>query len=217
MAFPNTDSTILRGTDEGSAEGRTSTGLSTQIIIKVNNQAVGALQNLTVNQARPLIRVNEIGTDGNVEIVPQSSPTYELSVVRVVFDQMRLPEAFSRSFRFIGSQRIPFDIEIYDLNNADTQNADVARGGGIVVHKYVNCWFYNYSTPYTAENYLISETATIWAETGYVSSPDTTPPPNLRSLEAQTDNTSGIERAANQGDRRGGVDAGGIINAVFES
>ena len=42
--FPNTESTILRGTDN--TEGRTSTGLSTQIIIKVNNQPVGALQNL---------------------------------------------------------------------------------------------------------------------------------------------------------------------------
>ena len=212
--FPNTSSTILRGTDD--AEGRTSTGLSTQIIIKVNNQAVGALQNLTVNQARPLIRVNEIGTDGNVEIVPQSSPTYELSVTRVVFDQMRLPEAFSRSFRFIGAQRIPFDIEIFDINNADQQNAAVdANSSGIVVHKYVNCWFTNYSTPYTSDNYLISETGTLWAETGFVSSGGT-PPPNLRGLDAQTDNTAGIERAVNSGDRRGGVDASGIINAVFQ-
>lgn len=212
--FPNTESTILRGTDN--AEGRTSTGLSTQIIIKVANQPVGALQSLNVTQNRPLQRVNEIGTDGNVEIVPLSSTTYELAATRVVFDQLRLPEAFSRSFRFIGAQRIPFDIEIFDLNNADEQNAAVDAGSsGIVVMKYVNCWFTNYVTPYAAENYLITETATIWAETGFVSSGGS-PPPNLRSLTSQTDNTAGIERAVNTGDRRGGVDAAGIINAVFQ-
>lgn len=212
-AFPNTESTILRGTGN-STEGRTSTGLSTQIIIKVNNIPVGALQSLNVTQNRPLIRVNEIGTDGNVEIVPQSSPTYELAVTRVVFDQLRLPEAFSRSFRFIGAQRIPFDIDIFDINNADEQNADVASADGIVVMKFVNCWFTNYVTPYAAENYLISETGTIWAETGYTSSGGN-PPPNLRGeLFAQQDNGN-IESAVNSGGRRGGVDAAGILNAIF--
>ena len=179
--FPNTESTILRGTDN--TEGRTSTGLSTQIIIKVNNQPVGALQNLSVTQTRPLMRVNEIGTDGNIEIVPQGATTYDIAATRVMFDQLRLPEAFSRSFRFIGAQRIPFDIEIFDLNNADEQNAAVdANSSGIVVMKYVNCWFQNYVTPYVAENYLITETATIWAETAFVSSGGS-PPPNLRSLK----------------------------------
>jgi len=217
MSFPNTGSTILRGTEESDAastEGRTSTGLSTQIIIKVNNVAVGALQNLNVTQARPLQRISEVGTDGVVEIVPSGATTYDLAVTRVVFDQLRLPEAFSRSFRFIGAQRVPFDIEIYDLNNADEQNAAVdATAGGIVVMKYVNCWFQNYSTPYTADNYLISETATIWAETGFVSN-EPSPPPNLRSIDPQTD-TGGIETLANTGQRRGGTDAAGIVNAVF--
>jgi hypothetical protein len=213
--FPNTESTILRGTGD-STEGRTSAGLSTQIIIKVNNQPVGALQSLNVTQTRPLQRINEIGVDGNIEIVPLSSTTYELAATRIVFDQLRLPEAFSRSFRFIGAQRVPFDIEVFDINNADEQNAIVdASSSGIVVMKYVNCWFQNYVTPYAAENYLITETASIWAETGFVSSGGS-PPPNLRSLAAQTDATSGIESAVNTGDRRGGVDAAGIINAVFQ-
>ena len=160
-------------------------------------------------------RLNEIGTDGNIEIVPLGSTTFELAATRVVFDQLRLPEAFSRSFRFISAQRIPFDIEIFDINNADVQNATVdAASSGIVVMKYVNCWFTNYVTPYAADNYLISETATIWAETGFVSSGGS-PPPNLRSLEYQTDSSAGIERSVNTGDRRGGVDAAGIINAVF--
>lgn len=212
--FPNTESTILRGLGD-SEEGRTSTGLSTQIIIKVNNIPVGALQNLNVNQARPLIDVKEVGTDGIIEIVPNGATTFELSATRVVFDQLRLPEAFARSFRFINAQRIPFDIDIFDINNADEQNAAVDAGAsGIIVMKYVNCWFSNYTTPYTSETYLISETATIRAETGYVSSGGS-PPPNLRGeLFAQQDN-GGIESAANTGSRRGGVDAAGLLNAIF--
>ncbi len=216
LFVPNTGSTISRGLADP-AEGRTSTGLSTQIIIKVNNVAVGALQNLTVSQNRPLYRLNEIGTDGNVEIVPQGSTTFELTANRIVFDQLRLPEAFSRSFRFINAQRIPFDIEIFDINNADTQNAAVdANAGGVTVMKYINCWFTRYETPYTAENYIITETASIWAETGLVHSPSDFLPQNdsLRSVSTQTD-AAAIETAVNRGSRRGGVDAAGLVNAIF--
>jgi hypothetical protein len=211
--FPNTESTILRGTGD-STEGRTSTGLSTQIIIKVNNQPVGAVQNMTVTQNRGLQRINEVGTDGNVEIVPNTSTTFDISVNRIVFDQLRLPEAFSRSFRFINAQRVPFDIEVYDIGNADEQNALVeSSSSGVVVMKFVNCWFQNYVTPYQATDFLITESATIWAETGFVSSGGA-PPPHLRDFGPQTD-TAGIEGSANVGDRRGGIDAAGLINAVF--
>ena len=215
--FPNTGSTINRGLDDPTTEGRTSTGLSTQIIIKVNNIAVGALQTLTVTQDRPLLRINEIGTDGNIEIVPNGSTQFTLAATRIVFDQLRLPEAFSRSFRFINAQRVPFDIEIYDINDADAQNAAVdANSGGIIVMKYINCWFQRYETPYNAENYIITETASIFAETGAVHSPSNFVPANtsLRQFAAQTDG-SAIEGAVNRGARRGGVDAAGIVNAVF--
>lgn len=214
--FPNTGSLIERGLD--GVEGRTTTALSTQIVIKVNNVAVGALQNLTVTQNRPLYRVNEIGVDGNIEIVPQSSTTFELAATRIVFDQLRLPEAFSRSFRFINAQRIPFDIEIFDINNSSPDAAVDAAASGVVVHKYINCWFTRYETPYQAENYIITETAGIWAETGHVSSPQDQGIEFLRSDDGlrQTD-TSGIENTVNVGNRRGAVDAGGLVNAIFGS
>jgi len=212
--FPNTGSTINRGLDDPT-EGRTSTSLSTQIVIKVNNVAVGALQRLTISQNRPLYRVNEIGTDGNVEIVPQGSTTFELTAERIVFDQLRLPEAFSRSFRFINAQRIPFDIEIFDINDADAQNAVVdANSGGIVVMKFVNCWFSRYESPYNAENYIITETASIWAETGVVNSPDAFLPENS-SLRTINPEANAIETSVNRGGRRGGVDAAGLVNAIF--
>src|SRR5271168_3873932 len=106
--FPNTGTTVNPDS--------TSSGLSTQIIIKVNGNPVGALQTLTVDQTRSVQRISEIGTDGTVEIVPNKAAEYKLTTGRIVFDQLRLPEAFSRGFRFIGAQRLPFDIEIYDTS-----------------------------------------------------------------------------------------------------
>jgi hypothetical protein len=210
MALNNSPNT---GTELG--QGRTNSGLSTQIIIKINGIAVGALQNLTVNQNRPLKRVDEIGTDGNIEIVPTGSTTYDLTATRIVFDQMRLPEAFSRGFRFIAAQRIPFDIEIIDLTSVGKPGTPPSDAGGIVVMTYKNCWFSKYSTPYTAADYLISETADIWAETAYVSAG--APLASIeRDSKTETD-AEGIESSVNTGGRRGAMDASGVFNSIMKT
>jgi len=195
---------------------RTNSGLSTQIIVKVNNTAVGALQNFTVNQARPLKRINEIGTDGNIEIVPQSSPTYDLNITRIVFDQLRVSEAFSRAFRFIGAQRIPFDIEVFDMQATPV---DDPSGSNLVVMTFKNCWFTSMSTPYGVDDYTVLETATIWAETAFVSNPgialnENGIPDNRRGLIPQVAQ-EGIENSTNTGNRRGSLDAAGILNSLF--
>ncbi len=211
QAFPNTDSKV--------GVFQPQTGLSTQIIIKVSGAPVGALQRLTVNQARPLERIKEIGTDGVIEIVPNGPTTFELTASRIVFDQLRMPEAFSRGFRFINSQRLPFDIEVLDLSGIQTPGADInASPEGIVVMTYKNCWFTSYSTPYTADNYVITEEANLWCETAFLSMPtgefDIPNSGGLRGLEAQTD-TANIERAINQGARRGSLDVTGLVNSIF--
>ena len=210
----NTGSTLNGPT----GAGRTASGLSTQIIIRVGNQPVGALQSLQVSQARPLARVKEIGTDGVIEIVPQGATTFELSVSRIVFDQLRLPEAFSRGFRFINAQRLPFDIDVYDITSVNTLGSDPTGAKDTVIMTYKNCWFSSYSTPYASENYLITENATIWAETAFVSSLPTGQaiPANALSLTGQTD-AQGIEMATNAGGRLGSMDASGIWNSLFSS
>jgi hypothetical protein len=211
-AWPNTGSQM--------SEGRTNSGLSTQIIIKINDVAVGALQNLSVSQNRPLVRVKEIGTDGTIEITPQGATEYELTAGRVVFDQLRLPEAFSRGFRFIAAQRIPFDIEIFDIGSVNPANADPTNQNGTIVMTYKNCWFTRYETPYTADNYLITETATIWAETAFISNLDKNVAiPNSggkRGIAAETD-AEGIEKGVNHGGRRGAMDASGVFNSIMKS
>lgn len=215
----NTGTTL----DANNGSPRTASTLSTQIIIKVGNNPVGALQRLNVTQNRQLQRIQEIGTDGIIEIVPNQATTYELRVERIVFDLLRLPEAFSRGFRFIASQRVPFDIEVFDITNAD-ENArlgeDPASDANVVTMTYKNCWFQSYETPYAADNYLITETANIWAESAFIGSglgqgQDIPAGGGLRGIEAQTDG-GGVEREVNTGGRLGSLSAAGLVNSFFE-
>lgn len=202
--FPNTGTNINAG-------HRTNSGLSTQIIIKVFNSPVGALQRLSVSQNRPLQRISEIGTDGVIEIVPNAATTFELTADRIVFDQLRLPESFSRGFRFIAAQRIPFDIDVIDISGTDPNIPD--DDGNKVVMTYKNCWFTRYETPYAADNYLITESATLYCETGYLVQIGRDG--SLRPVDRQVD-TAGVEAEVNSGRRLGSLDAAGLIQSLFE-
>lgn len=201
--FPNTGTNINAG-------HRTNSGLSTQIIIKVYNSPVGALQRLSVSQNRPLQRIQEIGTDGVIEIVPNSATTYELTAERIVFDQLRLPESFSRGFRFIAAQRVPFDIDIIDISGTDP-NAPTDDSNKVIM-TYKNCWFTRYDTPYAADNYIITETATLYCETAYLTQIGRDG--SLRPVDRQYDN-GGVEQEVNSGRRLGSMDAAGLINSLF--
>jgi len=127
------------------------TGLSTLITVKVRGTPVGAIQELRIDQNRDMNVWEEIGTDGVVEIHPKGAAKITFSVTRIVFDQLRLPEAFNRGFLNLQAQRIPFDVEIVDTFAGDNTLA--------AVHILKECWFRRYSTPYRADNFLISETA----------------------------------------------------------
>lgn len=202
--FPNTGTNINAG-------HRTNSGLSTQIIIKVFNSPVGALQNLGVTQTRGLQRISEIGTDGVIEIVPNTATQYELTANRIVFDQLRLPESFSRGFRFIAAQRIPFDIDIIDISGTDPNTPD--DDSNKVIMTYKNCWFTRYETPYAADNYIITETATLWCETAHLIQVGRDG--SLRPVDRQVDG-AGVEAEVNYGRRLGSLDAAGLIQSLFE-
>lgn len=209
---PNTQSTI-NATDQN--RDLTSTGLSTQIIIMVNDNPVGALQSLSVSQRRGLARVRELGTDGVIEIIPNAPTEFDLRASRVVFDQLRLPEAFSRGFRMINAQRIPFTIKVFDIGKTSA-NAEIKEDtSNIVVMTYEGCWFTSYETPYNVDNYVITETADIWAETGYVSEGATGL--SARSLMGFETDSDGVETSVNEGERRGSLDVGGLFDAVFDT
>jgi len=126
-------------------------GLSTLITAKVRGTAVGAIQELRIDQSREMYVWEEIGTDGVVEVHPRGAAKITFSVVRLVFDGLRLPEAFSRGFLNLQAQRIPFDVEIVDTFAGDLSLATVST--------LKECWFRRYSTPYRADNYIVSESA----------------------------------------------------------
>lgn len=131
-------------------------GLSTLITVKVRGTPVGAIQELRTDQSRDMNVWEEIGTDGVVEIHPKGAAKISFNVTRLVFDQLRLPEAFLRGFLNLQAQRIPFDVDIVDTFAGDEMLA--------AIHTLKGCWFRRYSTPYRADNYLVSETAELTCE-----------------------------------------------------
>lgn len=207
-AYPLTGST-LRST--------ISTGLSTQILIKVDSETVGAIQNLTITENRALERIREVGLDGVLEIVPRQPTEYEATIQRIVFDRLRLAEALKRGFMHIKSQLLPFDIQIIDRTNGDEE--------GAVVHTLVNCWFNRYSPRYQADTFIIQEDGTIWFEdirTTLGTSQSSAIIGGARGIQPQTD-IFGRETATDAGaggllpgsGYRGTMDVSNITNAAF--
>lgn len=189
-------------------DSKISTGLSTQITVKVENTIVGAIQNLDISQNRNLERVKELGFDGVLEIVPNRPTEYNASITRIVFDRLRLPEAFERGFINIKSQLIPFDILIID--NSETVP---------ITHTLVNCWFTRYNPRYTADSFIITETAEVYFE-------DIRSTIGNSAQNAARGGARGIkpleidrERKADAGGFRGTMDVPdivGIFNGIFK-
>lgn len=193
-------------------DATTRTALSTQIVVMVNNEPVGAIQNISESINRSNKRIPEVGTDGHIEIVPQGPANYTLEVNRIVFDGLSLPEAFSRGFRNIAAQRIPFDIVVIDQFTG--------TGDDAIITTYHNCWFNKLSKSYSADNYVVSESAGIDVE--YISI--------LRggdaialsqgvggSRQIPGAQIDAVETAADSGRTRGGLDFAGLISAAYSS
>lgn len=157
---------LYTGTNTSAA---TSTGLSTQILIKVNGQTVGAVQSFSANQTRQSRRITEIGTDGTIEIVPNQATEVRLEVSRIAFDRKRLPEAFQRGFFNIHAQRLPFDVFVYDFSGVALDTLDESfdvgtTAAGVITHVYENCWFQSLTTQYQAQDYIITENCSLNVE-----------------------------------------------------
>lgn len=163
---------------------RIQAGLSTQIVIKVqgydaNWYDVGAVQQFQVSERRNLNPIQEVGTDGIIQIHPMNASPIELTVNRCVFDYQRMAVAFQRGFQHVMSQRFPFDIVVMDYNpyltgssgslNYDVPQDESGSSGALqpVITRFVNCWFSAIGYSYEAENYLIRENASLSCEAVY--------------------------------------------------
>ena len=107
-SYPQTGSTIQLPSGVNS----TSTAIATNILIAVRNPStggyvpVGAVQTMSVSEKRPIKMVNEVGTDGHIDSVPNQSTNITGNCKRVRFDKLRIAEAFDRSFMHASAQVI---------------------------------------------------------------------------------------------------------------
>ena len=152
---PNTQSTL------GLANGvnKTSTALSTNILIMVNNTAVGAVQSLSVQERRDIRMIDEVGTDGHVDSVPNKSSTVSGTCQRIRFDRLRIAEAFGRGFIHARSQVYPFDIMLIDQQKRDSALH--------IVTVIKNVWINSIEVTYQASDWVISDSMGWQAETIY--------------------------------------------------
>jgi hypothetical protein len=207
VAYPNTGSIL---TAEG-GRNQTRTGVSTNIIIEVDGNAVGAVKQLSINEARNVVMIDEVGTDGHIDSVPQKSTDITGSCQRTRFDNMRIASAFSRGFVHAAAQRIPFDIIVKDIFAGNDPNATL-------ITTIKNVWITKIAVTYRADDFVIVEDLDWSAEHIFT------------TLGANNNVTTGVgggravpvidvnefERAADRGERRGAIDAAGLLLAIDE-
>lgn len=214
--FPQTGSTL----SVGGNVNKTSTAISTNIIIMVNNNAVGAVQSLSINEARQIKMIDEVGTDGHIDSVPLRSVDVTGSCDRVRFDRLRIAEAFGRGFVHVQSQVYPFDIVIIDKQKRD------ARSHITTVIK--NVWIKGINYTYSASDWVITDKMDWEAETIYSFMSGNQPVavggergvkhmgagPNGTVNIISGDGIVNIEQLADTGaqGRRGALDAAGLID-----
>lgn len=211
MTYPHTGSQL---TDAG--RNVTRTGVSTNIIIQVDGNPIGAIQSLSINETRNIQMIDEVGTDGHIDSVPNKSTNINGSCKRVRFDNMRVATAFSRGFVHVAAQRIPFDIIILDIFAADEDDADGFNGSDNVITTVIkNVWIKSIKVDYTSQDFVISENMDWEAEHIYSylgQGQPAVPGPEARQIPI-IDNDA-FERAADMGKRRGSLDAAGLIKVV---
>jgi hypothetical protein len=155
---PNTGSTLY-GTAAGPQINKTSTAISTNIIIMVNDRAVGAIQSMAISEKRGIKMIDEVGTDGHIDSVPNVSTNITGTCQRIRFDRLRVAEAFSRGFIHAASQVYPFDIVVMDKQKRDQ--------GSQISTVIKNVWIAGLDYTYQANDWVITDSMTWEAENIY--------------------------------------------------
>lgn len=195
--------------DQGN--NRTATHLSTNIILMVGPNPIGAAQQLEVTEQRGGLRmIDEIGTDGHIDSAPNQSTNYNISCQRVRFDRMRIAEAFSRGFVHVKSQRIPFDIQIHDtFHNSDINNS--------IITTLKNCWIERIGYTFNATDWVITETMAMQAEDIFsvFNGSGSNVVQETTNNGLIIPNLNPFEREADRGDYRGSLDGPGLLDAFL--
>lgn len=205
---PNTNSTL----SFPGGQNKTSTAISTNIIITVRNSngvniPVGAVQSMAIDETRSIKMIDEVGTDGHIDSVPNQSTNIKGTCQRVRFDRLRVAEAFSRGFVHVASQAYPFDIVIFDKQKLAT---------GLQISTVIkNVWIAGISYTYQVSDWVITDNMTWEAEQIFsiLNNGSSTPVAQGGELGLAFSNIP-IERQTDTGTngRRGSLDAPGLID-----
>lgn len=218
----NTGSTISLPNNKN----KTSTGISTNIIILVENTPVGAIQTMQIQEKRNVKMIDEVGTDGHIDSVPNQSTNITGSCQRIRFDRLRIAEAFGRGFIHVASQVYPFDIMIIDKQkrSTDLHISTVIKNVWITGIDYtyqVSDWVITDNMSWEAESissFLAgSKPAAVGGERNipHMGGPLDTSPNSFNILQSGDNGIlKGIEQLTDIGSngRRGSLDAAGLID-----
>jgi hypothetical protein len=198
--------------ENGDGFATTKTHLSTNINILVNGIAVGAVQDISIDEKRSIKPIVEIGTDGIIDSAPSSAAEVSGNCSRVRFDGQRISEAFMRGFIHLKSQRIPFDITIVD-KFAASNNDDSSSFITTTIH---NVWINSLGTKYSAGDFIIIDSMGWQAES--ISSvrnngPVVGPVNNIGISMTGEFEINSFEQEADTGLFRGSLDAPGLLKA----
>lgn len=206
MAGRNDTPTIL---EDSQQNNKTGTHLSTNIIILVGPNVVGAVQTMVITEARPTIKmVDEIGTDGHIDSAPSASTNYNGTCTRIRFDRMRIAEAFSRGFTHVKSQRIPFDIVIQDrFHDADL--------GSSIITTIKNVWIDRIGYTYSSADFVITDEMGWQAEDIFSTLGTGAVVDGSKNAVGQPIKFNTFESEADVGLFRGALDAPGLLDAFL--
>ncbi len=217
-SYPQTGSTLYvpGGPNTTGSLNITATSIATNILITVRNPnapggyvPVGAVQSMAVSERRPIKMIDEVGTDGHIDSVPNQSTNITGTCQRVRFDQLRVAEAFDRSFLHASAQVYPFDIIIFDKQKFAT--------GSQIQTVIKNVWISGIDYTYQVSDWVITDSMTWEAESIFSMTLGGNPAAQggYNQIQSfQQGNPAWIEVASDMGlnGRRGSLDAAGLID-----
>lgn len=134
---------------------------STNISIFCNDMKVGFVQSFSPQETRTITPIQELGTEGVVQMVAGNTNGGTISVSRFAIYNSNLFNALGitptgksvtqNPFKTLKDQRVPFEIQV-KTNKAD---------GSYDVETYIDCWLTNYSKTIAAQTITINETCSI--------------------------------------------------------
>src|SRR5690349_19490990 len=164
--------------------------------------------------------IDEVGTDGHVDSVPNQSTNVTGTCQRVRFDRLRIAEAFSRGFVHAKSQVVGFDIVIIDRQKRDQ--------GSQISTVIKNVWISELSYTYQVSDWVIMDTMNFEAEDIFsvLNNGSSTPVavggelgvkhlgagPNGVGNIISGNGVVNVEQLSDTGARRGSLDASGLID-----